>query len=466
MMGKQNTQLQMIILDMDAMIPPSHLLKKIDQIVDFSFIYERAAGLYATNGRPSIDPVVLIKMLLIGYMYGIKSERRLEQEVNLNIAYRWFCGLQLTDRVPDHSTFSQNRRRRFRTSDIFQEIFYEIVRQCIDQGLVDGEYTVCDGSFLPAEVSRSSHTTIETTIRKSMQSYLDVLDEELAAQPGYKLVGEQSVVIDRATSKTDPDCGFMHKGKKSGMGYLVETTVDCSHGIITGVDVYPANQKESSIVLKHLEKQILANGLKIKRIALDGGYDVGAVHRGLELMGIEGYIPAIPFSNTPEKQGFVYQPHDDCFVCPQGQTINYDKLYCVRTTGNFLRCYLAARETCQKCPQKLPCLGKEKRRRILASSFYPAFNRGHERAKGLLYDKMMRLRAIWSEGTFSVLKREHKMKTIQKRGIVNAREECLLASIALNLKRMVKALPDKLKYGLSLVFCLGFMFPISQRSTH
>lgn len=460
MMGRQNSQLQMIILDVEAMIPHNHLLRKIDQIVDFSFIYERAAGLYAKSGRPSIDPVVLIKMLLVGYLYGIKSERRLEEEVNLNIAYRWFCGLQLTDRVPDHSTFSQNRRRRFGNSSIFQEIFYEIVRQCIDQGLVDGEYVVCDGSFLPAEVSRNSHTTIETTIRKSMQSYLDVLDEELATQPGYKSIEDQTQVINRLTSKTDPDCGFMHKGKKNGMGYLVETTVDCGHGIITGVDVYPANQKESSIVLKHLEKQIQANGLNIKRLALDGGYDVGAVHRGLEVLGIEGYIPVIPYSNGPEQNGFMYHPQEDSFVCPQGQRIEYDKLYCIRTTGNYLRCYLASPETCQNCSQKLNCLGKEKRRRILASSFYPAFYRGHERAKGLLYEHIMRLRAIWSEGTFSVLKREHKMKTIKKRGIINAKEECLLASIALNLKRMVKALPTMSNLGLNLVFCRVSAFAI------
>jgi transposase len=148
MMGKQSGQIEMAIIDMEQMIPQNHLLRKINQIVDFSFIYEQAASLYAKNGRPSIDPVLLIKMLLVGYIYGIKSERRLEQEVQLNIAYRWFCGLQLTERVPDHSTFSQNRRRRFGNSILFREIFYEIVRQCIDRGLVDGEHTVCDGSFL------------------------------------------------------------------------------------------------------------------------------------------------------------------------------------------------------------------------------------------------------------------------------------------------------------------------------
>jgi len=194
MMGKQSGQIEMAVIDMERMIPPNHLLRKINQLVDFGFIYEQATELYAKSGRPSIDPVLLVKMLLVGYLYGIKSERRLEQEVQLNIAYRWFCGLQLTERVPDHSTFSQNRRRRFGNSGFFREIFYEIVHQCIDRRLVDGEQTVCDGSFLPAEVSKSSCITVEANVKKSMQSYLDILDEELAAQPGYKPIERQALL--------------------------------------------------------------------------------------------------------------------------------------------------------------------------------------------------------------------------------------------------------------------------------
>jgi transposase len=439
MMGKHNGQIEMAVIDMEQMIPPNHLLRKINQLVNFGFIYEQAAELYAKSGRPSIDPVLLVKMLLVGYLYGIKSERRLEQEVQLNIAYRWFCGLQLTERVPDHSTFSQNRRRRFGNSGLYREIFYEIVRQCIDRGLADGEQTVCDGSFLPAEVSKSSCITVEANVKKSMQSYLDILDEELAAQPGYKPIERKTQEVRRLTSKTDLDCGFIHHGKKNGLGYLAEATVDCRHGIVTGIDVYPANEKESGIVLRHLENQMQASGLRIKQLALDGGYDIGAVHRGLELLGIEGYIPAISYSNGPEQYGFTYSSQEDCFICPCGQTLSYSKLYCIRSTGNYLRNYLAPRAICQNCAQKNTCLGKEKHKRILASSFYPAFYRGHERAKSLQYERMMRLRAIWSEGTFSVLKREHKLRTIKKRGMLNANEECLLAAVALNLKRMVKA---------------------------
>ena len=127
MMGRQSDQIQMVILDIDSMIPEDHLLRQIKNCVNFDFIYEKAAPYYSHVGRKSIDPVVLIKMLLIGYLYGIKSERRLEEEVSLNLAYRWFCGIDLMNRVPDHSTFSQNRRRRFQEAGIFREIFNMIL---------------------------------------------------------------------------------------------------------------------------------------------------------------------------------------------------------------------------------------------------------------------------------------------------------------------------------------------------
>ena len=156
MMGKQSKQIQMVILDIDSMIPEDHLLRQIKNCVNFDFIYEKAAPYYSHIGRKSIDPVILIKMLLIGYLYGIKSERRLEEEVSLNLAYRWFCGIDLTQRVPDHSTFSQNRRRRFQDAGIFREIFNEIVLQCIQLGIVSGETGVADGSFLPSNVSWNS----------------------------------------------------------------------------------------------------------------------------------------------------------------------------------------------------------------------------------------------------------------------------------------------------------------------
>ena len=298
MMGRRSGQIGMQIVDMEMMIPQNHLLRKIDRMVGFEFIYELLAPYYPSNGRPSVDPVSMFKMLLVGYLYGIKSERRLVEEVRLNLAYRWFCGFELHEAIPDHSTFSKTRVRKWQQSDLFQKVFQEIVRRCVESGLADGKALAADGSYLPANVSRASWVDVEVEVEHSMQSYLDRLDEELAAQPGFRKPPLKKATKRRTTSTSDPDCGYINHGTKRGVGYLMEATVDCKHGIITGIDVCPANQRESLLVLRHLERQI-QSGIPMERIALDRGYDTGAVHRGLELLGITGYIPAIQFPNTP-----------------------------------------------------------------------------------------------------------------------------------------------------------------------
>ena len=350
MMGRQSRQMAMLFVDIESLIPETHLLRKIERMGSFDFIYDLLAPYYPATGRPSVDPVSMFKMLLIGYLYGIKSERRLVEEVQLNIAYRWFCGFELDDTIPNHSTFSKTRTRKWQQSSLFQKAFYEIVKQCIDSGL------------------------------------------------------------------------------------------DCKHGILTGVDVYSANEKESVLILRPSERQINL-GIPMSRLALDRGYETGAVHRGLELLGITGYIPAIQFSNPPEKYGFSYDPQLDAFICPEGVPLTYHRLNCSKSTGKYLRCYQVEGDACMRCPKRPSCFDKAGiRRRVLASSCYPAFFRGHQRVGTPEYLAMMRLCKIWAEGSFSVLKREHCISRIRKRGILAATKECLLAAMALNLKRMVNAI--------------------------
>lgn len=156
MMGRQSGQMSMIILDLSELIPENHLLRKINQMISIDFIYDLEAPYYPANGRPSVDPVSMFKMLLVGYLYGVKSERRLVQEVQLNIVYRWFCGFELTDTIPDHSTFSKTRLRKWNESRLFQEVFWEIIRRCVKSGVVDGKELAADGTYLPANVSKDS----------------------------------------------------------------------------------------------------------------------------------------------------------------------------------------------------------------------------------------------------------------------------------------------------------------------
>ena len=212
---RREKQQQMELVNMEQMVPEDHLLRKVDRAVDFSFIYDLCAPLYcADNGRPAIDPEILFRMLLVGYLYGIKSEARLEEEINYNIAYKWFCGLDLTDKAPDATTISQNRRRRFRDNNIAEEIFNEILRQCIAKGLVGGAILYTDSTHVKAKANKHKKKLVEVAV--TPKAYLSELDaqvdqerEELGKKPfdrdddAHKGGGSAT----RMQSTTDPESG-------------------------------------------------------------------------------------------------------------------------------------------------------------------------------------------------------------------------------------------------------------------
>ncbi len=223
--GPTQHELEMVMLE--ELVPSDHLLRRLDAVVDFAFIREEVRHLYCEdNGRPALDPVVLFKALLIGYLFGIRSERQLVRELQVNVAYRWFLGLRLTDKVPDASTFSQNRRRRFRDSDIAQRLFDRIVEQALAQGLVGGRVLYTDSTHIKASANRHHYTVQEVEV--TPQAYLAELEESVAADReahGKKPLSPRKVAEPATTRKkisnTDPDSGYLvREGKPRGFFYL------------------------------------------------------------------------------------------------------------------------------------------------------------------------------------------------------------------------------------------------------
>lgn len=219
--GKQS---KFICMTIEDLMPEEHFLRDLDRYVDFSFVYEKVKNLYSETGRPSIDPVVIIKMLLIGYLYGIESERRLEKEIQVNIAYRWFLRLDLDGTVPDHSTLSQLRRRKFKNTEIFREIFDEVVRRSMEAGLVDGKMLLTDSTHIKANASDAKREVI--TVKVEPSAYMKKLDE-IALGDG--LITETKKTSHAAKEKTkevtksisDPDSGILKRsGKPGGFHYL------------------------------------------------------------------------------------------------------------------------------------------------------------------------------------------------------------------------------------------------------
>ena len=276
MMTRKDAQARIYSVTYSDLIPRNHFLRKPDELIDFNFIYEKTAPLYSKTGRPSIDPVVLMKMLLIGYLYGIDSERRLEDEINYNLAYKWFVGLDLDEKAPDHYIFSANRRRRF-SSKIFEDILEEIVRRCIELKLVDGRLLLTDSTHIKANVNKENQEKIKKKRKKNSKTVV---------RNGKKLRVKKV-----AKNISDPDSGLLFRDKKPRIfGYLSHNTVDSKNGITLAVTVTPANVSDN---VPHAEQILgILNKYKFDTYAIgaDSGFDSSEIYFEMYKRGIKCFI--------------------------------------------------------------------------------------------------------------------------------------------------------------------------------
>jgi transposase len=324
------TELEFVSID--ALVPSDHLLRKVEKAIDFSFIREKVACLYsADNGRPALDPVALFKMLLIGYLFGVRSERQLVREIQVNVAYRWFLGMTLTEKVADASTLSQNRRRRFRESDIYQEIFDEIVLQAMQRRLVDGKTLYTDSTHLKANANK--HKFRKEVVEKSTRDYLDKLEQAIDedrlehGKPPLTPEARAPVVKETKISTTDPESGYMVRdGKPKGFFYLDHRTVDGLHNIITDSYVTPASVHDSIPYLARLDRQRERFDFETKAVGLDAGYHTPAICKGLEarqIYGVIGYHRPTHRQGYFRKRDYQYDKQQDHYLCPAGLALSY-----------------------------------------------------------------------------------------------------------------------------------------------
>jgi len=349
----QQTALEMVSLD--GLVPKDHLLRKIDAVIDFSFIHDRVAGLYCPdNGRPPLDPTVMFKALFIGYLFGVRSERQLVREIEVNVAYRWFLGLKLTDPVFDASTLSQNRRRRYHDTSVAQTIFDTIVEQAIAKGLVDGTVLYTDSTHLKANANKNRYDT--AVVAKSRADYWDALDaaiEQDRTEHGKKALPEKEhrpAEKETKVSRTDPDAGYMvREGKPKGFFYLDHRTVDGRLGIITDTYATPANVHDSIVYLGRLDRQRQRFDFDVGAVGLDAGYATSGIAQGLEqrgILGVTGYRrPVPPRSGMMASKLFAYEAERDGYRCPQGQLLAY-----ATTDRTGYRHYKSDPAICRSCP--------------------------------------------------------------------------------------------------------------------
>ena len=442
MMGQQRrTESLFYYFRLEEQIPTDHLLRMIDGHVDFSFVREQLKDFYSPTGRPSIDPEVLLRLLLVGYLYGITSERRLVDEVRMHLAYRWFTRLSFDQEIPDHSTFSKNRHGRFRQSGVFREVFEEIVRLCLQAGLVEGRNLAVDGTLIQANASEQSRVPREQLVEaaqvsRTVREYLTELERQNpVGDPEERPMAQEKVSV------TDPDAAWAIKGGPATLAYYDNYLIDTHSRVILAVEATPARFRQETIAARRMLGRMEKLGLHPDSVTADKAYGSGEFLAWLLARDIQPHIPVIDRRHQTRgrftRDAFRYEPQENAYYCPEGKPLHYRGQR--RSNQGYL--YRATEAQCQGCPQKKFCT-RGPYRRLFVHWEEPARQTVRALAGTPAYKQSQRAR-YKVEALFAELKQQMRLRRVRLRRTWNVAEQFLLAATAQNLKRMVRFLAQR-----------------------
>jgi transposase len=425
---------------LDDVVPADHLVHGIDAVLDLSWVHVELAPYYPAIGRPSIDPELMIRMLILGYVFAIRSERLLCREVQVNLAYRWFCGLSIEDKVPDHSAFSRARNERFRDSDIFRRVFERVVEACIAAGLVGGEGFAVDASLIVADANKQrsipgkdwDKNRDPQKASRAVKEYLATLDDAA--------FGAASDVTPKFVSPSDPAAQWT--GAMRGpafFAYADNYLIDVKFGIIMDVEATRAiRQAEVGAAKTMIERTEERFGIKPERLAGDTAYGSAAnLNWVVNDTKIAPHIPVIDKSKredgTFSRENFTFYKEGNVYICPAFHTLT--------TTGRVMNddmlIYRASMKDCAACAFKARCCPKEPARKILRSIYEEARDVARALSKTEAFEQSCRDRKR-IEMLFAHLKRILRLGRLRLRGPRGAQFEFTLAAIAQNLRRLAK----------------------------
>jgi transposase len=443
MMGHRQVEQPALFYEfsLERHVPTDHLLRSIDRFVELGELRRELAPFYSAIGRPSIDPELMIRMLIVGYCFGIRSERRLCEEVHLNLAYRWFCRLGLDGSVPDHSTFSKNRHGRFRESDLLRRVFETVLRRCIREGLVGGEAFAVDASLIKADANRQKGIEGEKGLPPeaaghAIEEYLAVLDDAA--------FGAATEVVPKFVSPSDPAARWT--GAHGGQAFFAYSTnylIDVENGIIVDVEATTAIRQAEVLAAKRMiERSMERFDLYPARLLGDSAYGSAEMLGWLVYEhGIEPHVTVFDKSTrqdgTFSRDDFTYDDAGDVYSCPAGKMLN--------TTGSrvndgaTLR-YRASKYDCEACHLKPRCCPKEPARYVPRSIYEGARDMARQIASSWEGRTARRLRKK-VEMLFAHLKRILRLDRLRLRGPNGAHDEFLLAATTQNLRKLAKLIP-------------------------
>jgi len=442
MMGSQDDRQDQFFYQfrLEDHVPEDHLLRRIDAVLDLSGLHDHLAPYYSHTGRPSIDPELLIRMLIVGYCYGIRSERQLCEEVGLNLAYRWFCRLSIEDAVPDHSTFSKTRHGRFRESEALRYVFEQVVDRCMAEDLVGGVGFAVDASVVRADASR--------------QTFMDRDDDDDWPRPsgGSRPVKEYLAVLDagaepaKRISLTDPQARWTAAlDAPAFFAYSDNVLADVKAGIILDVEATPAHRTSEVNSTKTMIDRVEARfELKPEHLDADTAYGSADFLGWLvEQKEILPHIPVIDHSGRKpgqfSRKDFAWDEAADCYHCPNGNQLLHKRRNFTKPRPRISKdgtiLYRASALDCQDCPLKQRCCPNEPARKVRRSIHEPARELARSLYKTPEYAQGRRDRKK-VEMLFGHMKRILKLTRLRLRGITGAQDEFILAATTQNLRRM------------------------------
>ena len=434
-------------INLDSLVPENHLLKRLDKLVSFDFVRDITKDYYSHTGKPSIDPIVLVKMILVGYLFNIRSERKLVEEISLNLAYRWYIGYDLDEEVPNHSIFSKARVRFGKK--LFLDIFEQILIKCIELGLVSSEGMLIDSTIVKADASTGSLVDISL----SPEDYWKRLDK--SEKPKKKLIGNNFTgKVDKnkmgkrrrningtnlkKKSTTDPDATLFYRpGAGSHLSYKAHFATD-TNGIITAVAASPSSLHDIGAVpdLVGSHEKILGTP---NWVAADTKYGAEECLKYLQDKNIKTAIRPETKSSKPDhfsKSKFKYDNSTDCYICPNGKIL---KRKAKNYTHNRIA-YKSNKKDCNLCPIKENCISGKGNFRTVSHYDSPCYSK----ARGWYYSgygrALYKLRGTVIEGVFGQAKVYHGMARSKFRGLAKVEIQFLMTATALNLKKMVRML--------------------------
>ncbi|MDB5274963.1 MAG: transposase [Chitinophagaceae bacterium] len=446
MQGKKKYQEKLFIsFQLSDQVPVDNLYRRLNEFIDFSFLYKATAQYYGTEGQKSIDPVVFMKLMLAGYLENLSSDRRIINTLRLRLDIRYFIGYDLDEELPWHSTLS--RTRQLYGEHVFTELFKHVLKQCIDKGMVSGRRQAVDSVFIKANAS------IDSMLAKEILDDVNDYGQELKAnedkdeKPGMKAVsedeqqgGDTQVKITNGThySPTDPDARISTKpGKPSNLNYLGQVAVDTASHVITSVKAYLADMRDSQCLpsfLVHLRQNLKENDTGMIEVVADTNYSSGTSLKALQAMGIIGYIP-----NTGrfkyDKEGFIYHPERDYYECRNGRSLPFSGI-----SENDKR-YTITQKQCIGCPFKESCIGDKKHMAIKTTIDKPYYDQMHVRMQSKKAKRLMKIRQSTVEPVIGTLVNYLGIKKANSRGLDQANKCLTMAAVAYNLKKLLKYKP-------------------------